>query len=249
MDPRTHAEQPYRRWLPQAIRSVLDRQEPGSVTWTAEGLAQRGLFDSEPPTMPLPELALSKAFCVRAKRIACHRSVRRWDILYRLLYRIHAEGDRHLLERAGDSDVRRFETFDRAVTIDVHRMKAFLRFQEPKEKTGDGYLVAHYEPDHRILGWVAPHFIRRLGDTSWAILTPDASVTYDRGRCHFGPGVRLLSSEDPDDIAALWCGYYRTTFNRERANPTLLDKNLPQRYRKHLTEAPTIEQLRMPFAD
>ena len=107
--------------------------------------------------------------------------------------------------------------------------------EEPKEKAGDSYLVAHYEPDHRILGWVAPHFTRRLGDTSWAILTPDASVTCDRGQCHFGPGVRLLSSEDPDDIAALWCRYYRTTFNRERANTTLLDKNLPQRYRKHLT--------------
>jgi len=253
MDARTHAEQPYRRWLPQALRCLADRREPGCVMWTAQGDVQQGLFDTESPGPTSGRIAPSEAFHVRARRIACHRDVRRWDVLYRVLWRICAEGEHHLLECPADPDVRRFETFDHAVTMDTHRMKGFLRFQKvTAEQTGDDYFVAHYEPDHRILGWVVPYFAKRLGEAAWAILTPDASVTCTRRRCRFGPGVRLLPSEDSDGIAALWRRYYRATFNPERANTPLLDKNLPPRYRRHLTEAPTIDELSIdspPFSE
>jgi DNA polymerase len=244
MDPRAHAEQPYRRWLPRALRCLAQRREPAVVAWSADGQPEQSLFGIDGSTGAAPLLTPSAAFRARAVHIACHRDPKRWDLLYRVLWRVHVGGEKHLLHRCGEPDVRRFETYHRAVTMDAHRMKGFLRFEQlPDENAGAVQLVAYYEPDHRVLGWVVPHFRKRMGQTPWAILTPDASVTCHEGRYHFGPGARMSASEDGDDIARLWCRFYEAAFNPARSNTPLLDKNLPKRYRKHLTEATTIETL------
>lgn len=247
MNPITHAEQPYYAWLAQALTGLANRRSPADTNWTADGRIQKSLFDTDSANAAFTGPALSENFTSKAKRVACHRDTKRWDVLYRILWRLLAQQEKHLLKLAGDPDVRRFETFHRAVAMDAHRMQGFLRFQDITEgSNGDIELVALYEPDHRVLGWVVPYFRRRLGTTHWAILTPYDSVTCRRGEFEFGPGIRRSVQQDTDDIATLWRRFYQATYNPERTNKPLFDKTLPPRYRKHLTEAPTIDNLTDP---
>jgi DNA polymerase len=244
MHPHRHAERPYRGWIPQAQVCLSEHRSPEEIGWNAAGVCERNLFAAEAERTGAGRGPWAPAFVRRARKVACHRSAQRWDVLYRALWRIEIRHETHLFNRAGDPDVRRLEDLHRAVAMDIHHMIAFLRFGDiDGEAFGGIRLLARYEPDHAILGWVVPHFMRRLGETSWAILTPQASVTCRNGVCDFGPGWRVTPKQTEDDLATLWRRYYQATYNSERSNPPLFDKSLPLRYRQHLTEASTIEQL------
>jgi DNA polymerase len=244
MDPRAFAERPFRRWRPQALACLAEKRPPEDLRWNAAGELEASLFDPAPRRWTGPRPSLPAPFVKRAVTGACHSCPERWEILYRLLWRLVSRRECHLLQQAGDPDLRRFETIHRAVVMDIHHMIAFLRFQQVATGDPDAVeLVAHYEPDHSILGWVVPHFIRRLGSTSWAIMTPRASVVHTRGKTQFGPGATRCPSDDPDTAASLWRRYYQASFNPTRANHPLFERTLPRRYRRHLTEAPVIESL------
>lgn len=68
-----------------------------------------------------------------------------------------------------------------AVRRDLHKMKAFVRFRSVHDERfrahpEDGPLhVAWFEPEHHIVGAVAPFFARRFTQMRWAILTPACS--------------------------------------------------------------------------
>lgn len=244
MNALAQAEKPLREWLVHARKCLAYMEAPADVTWTAQGQRESRLFDTGSNDRVFGAKPIPQVYTAKAAKVACHRDPQRWALLYRILWRIQSQHETYLLELAGDPDVRRFETLYRAVAQDIHRMKAFVRFQDVGDlDTGDVSLVAFYEPDHNILAWVVPHFRKRLGLVNWAILTPWASVTCRQEKFHFGTGVQASPRQCQDGVASLWCRYYRATHNPERTNTPLFDKTLPHRYRRHLTEMPAIEQL------
>ena len=183
-----------------------------------------------------------KAFVDRARMVACHRAPERWNLLYRILWRLQSE--RNLLRIDVDEDVAEFRRLEHQVKYDLHKMYAFVRFRKLESASADEY-VAWYEPAHRILTLAAPFFAERFAVMRWAILTPDASIQWDPvdKKLTFGPGTPRESAPQDDDYEALWRTYYRSIFNPARTNLNAMRSEMPTRYWKNLPEIDTLPEL------
>lgn len=148
---------------------------------------------------------------------------------------------------AGDERVRRLQRLDQQMGREVHRMHAFVRFQE----TPDGMYVALVNPDFNCLPLLGPHFSSRYPAMHWLI--------YDTKRhygLHWHPDVkkaefitlsdhndghlRQLSSEMlagvETDYQELWKVYFKAVDIPERRNMKLHLQHVPRRYWRYLTE-------------
>lgn len=197
-----------------------------------------GLFGAyAPPATAGASASVPPRFLVLARAVACHRDPRRWDRLYRALWRL-TRGEPHLLDLATDDDVRWLSRAEKAVRRDCHKMVAFVRF-----RAVDDHFVAWHRPDHRIVRRVAPFFARRFPQMLWSILTPNESVTWDGGELHYGPGAPAPAAPSADAIEDLWKTYYRSTFNPARLRVRAMKKELPVRHWPTLPEAALIPEL------
>ena len=165
--------------------------------------------ESEAPTgAPIPTPHTSRLFLDLAEIAAVHRSPDRWNLLYRILFRLQTTRD--LLKIEIDTDVAQLRTLEHQVRRDLHKMHAFARFRKVEPDPMDEanpftpaashtaesasvaageashnpshiqeHFVAWYQPDHRILPLAAPFFVERFAPMQWTILTPDASVSWD----------------------------------------------------------------------
>ena len=214
---------------------------PEAIEWLAGG--QRGL-------LPLPDVAeatpvnasprVPRAFLELAASVLCHREPQRHALLYRLLWRI-AHGEPQLLATPTDADSRRAMQLAQDVRRDSHKMKAFVRFREVPGQAD--HFIAWFEPDHHILQRVAPFFARRFAGMHWAIMTPDASATWDRESLQYGPGGTPGDAPTEDAGEDLWRTYYAHIFNPARLNPRMMQQEMPTRYWKHLPEAQVLPSL------
>lgn len=147
-----------------------------------------------------------------------------------------------------DTDVIFVHRWARRVSLEIHRFKGLLRFQELKS----GRFIALYEPDYDITLPLAYHFRRRLASQSWIILDCRRcrAATWDGTRLNAeNPGGDLLEGDlldrclaDDEPSAAetrskaLWQTFHRTVAIETRTNPSLQRQCMPARYWKHLPE-------------
>jgi DNA polymerase len=231
-----------------AARGLLEQGVgPDEVLWTEDpqeaalfagghsgGLASVGRAIKVPP-----------AFMDMARTAAAHTDARRWALLYRLLWRVTIDGERHLLSIATDRDVRQVQDWCKAVRRDIHKMHAFVRFRLVwvDEATGREQFMAWFEPDHRIVRMAVPFFERRFAGMDWSILTPLECAHWDGRRLQFSPGVPKGSAPDADALDDLWRTYYRNIFNPARLKISAMQSEMPKKYWKNLPEAPLIAGL------
>src|SRR5688572_12656487 len=189
-------------------RSLIERNvEPAGVTFDDGSCGASLLPAMEMPELgeefdvagedasPTSDLSVPRAFLDAARLVACHRDPTRWDLLYRILWRLTRGGERRLLDIPVDDDVSRFESMHKAVRRDRHKMTAFVRFKRVDAlpaalaKIDGEHYVAWHRPDHYIVRLTTPFFVKRFSPMRWSILTPDESVTWDGSVATFGPGV------------------------------------------------------------
>lgn len=136
----------------------------------------------------------------------------------------------------------------RKVKGETHRFLGIVRFQE----TLDGMFFSLIDPDHDIVGLLAPHFSRRFADRPWVIYDRkrDKGIYYDGKEVQeiiltekqFDsmtgslPHTLKADDEDQDRYRELWKVYYQSINIAERKNTRLLLRNLPRRYWKYLPE-------------
>src|SRR3954466_10629020 len=143
-------------WRSAARKLLAEDIPPDQVTWSP------GLFDqplesrSTKPTATVP-----KDFLELARTAAMHRDEHRWNLLYRVLYRV-AHGERNLLKIDIDEDVRELNLMAKAVARDMHKMKAFVRFRRVQGPSPEQF-VAWHKPDHHIVEALAAWFADRFG--------------------------------------------------------------------------------------
>ena len=180
-----------------------------------------------------------RSFFERAKVVACHRNPGRWNLLYRVLFRLQA--NRNLLKIEIDDDVVEFRRLEQQVRRDLHKMHAFVRFRKVAKESGDRF-IAWYEPAHRVLRLAAPFFAERFAVMQWTILTPDESVQWDplEQELTFGPGVLRERVPQQDDFEELWRTYYSSIFNPARTNLKAMRSEMPVHYWKNLPELQTL---------
>ncbi|HET6422326.1 MAG TPA: UdgX family uracil-DNA binding protein [Planctomycetaceae bacterium] len=242
----TVAVESFEEWRDLA-RQLLNARLPPTDVQFRDRLDQPGLFD-DAPSLGIPERQTAKnvrrvpvAFLDSARIVACHRDAGRFQLLYRLLWRL-SHGEPRLLEWDADDDVRRFHLLQKAVRRDVHKMHAFVRFRRIETPMGEQFVAWHC-PDHHIVPLAAPFFARRFPEMNWAILTPDQSVAWDGVELTYGPGVSRKEAPPADELEELWRSYYGSIFNPARIKLKAMKKEMPVRHWATLPEAALIPQL------
>lgn len=225
----------------KARQLVAQRVPPQAVQWQVATAAHGDLFADD---MVLPDAAApAPAFRLPALAVewlehaALHSEAGRFELLYRLVWRLLAEPG--LRDDPLDADMLHAERLSRAVRRDMHKMTAFVRFRP----LPGGQHVAWFEPDHHIVRATAPFFARRFVQMQWAILTPERSVRWDGQALAFSPGARREDAPPADAGEQLWLTYYAHIFNPARLKPDMMAKEMPRRYWKNLPEATLIQPL------
>ena len=183
----------------------------------------------------------SREFVELAKAAICHSDAGRFDLLYRLLWRLQANPK--LLEDRADPDLRKLEDLARVVRRDIHKMRAFVRFREVEEAGGEKHYVAWFEPQHHILRVSAGFFVRRFANMKWSILTPLGSLHWDGEALAEGPPAQRSDAPAGDPAEELWRKYYASIFNPARLKVGAMLKEMPRRYWKNMPEVALIPEL------
>jgi len=186
------------------------------------------------------EFSVPRAFVDVAQEVILHRSADRFDLMYRLLWRLRDEPD--LMKVVSDRDVS--DAMERAKNVSraSHKMKAFVRFRAVEDEAGETY-VAWFEPAHRVLEKTSGFFARRFTTMRWSILTPDGSCFWDGEALTFGPPATAADAPQDDEIEEFWKTYYASTFNPARLKTQTMQGEMPKRYWKNLPEASLIPEL------
>ncbi|WP_396593930.1 UdgX family uracil-DNA binding protein [Brevundimonas sp. R86498] len=235
-------------WRKAARAFRLAGVEPAEARFTVAGAVDnRSLFDTAPSREKrlgrrAPETAFTvpKAFVDIAQEVILHRSADRFDLLYRLLWRLRDEPD--LMKVVSDVDV--LDAMERAKNVSraSHKMKAFVRFRMIEDEAGEAY-VAWFEPAHRVLEKTSGFFVRRFTSMRWSILTPDGSCFWDGTALAFGPPATAADAPQDDEIEEFWKTYYASTFNPARLKVKTMQGEMPKQYWKNLPEAGLIPDL------
>ena len=242
-------------WRSEARGLLSDQIPPTEVHWSAED-DQLGLFDQiqekaateketesrSGNTEPSTRFSVPTPFLDLAGHVACHQDPARWQLLYQTLWRI-VHGERRLLEISTDDDVHLLQLMRKAVTRDVHKMKAFVRFRKIETEASAETYIAWHRPDHFIMRLTAPFFSRRFKGMSWTILTPHESAHWNQQQLTYGPGLPASEAPKSDALEDLWKTYYASIFNPARIKVDMMKREMPVRHWPTLPEATLIDDL------
>ncbi|NWE51878.1 UdgX family uracil-DNA binding protein [Brevundimonas sp. P7753] len=237
------SETDFTGWKTAVRRLRIAGVEPASARFVTAGSVQDGLFDVDGAAGAVPAddaFVVPRAFMETAGDLILHRAPDRFDLMYRLLWRLRDEPD--LMRVVSDPDVAAAAERVKNVHRAAHKMKAFVRFRETRDADGERW-VAWFEPAHRVLEKTAPFFARRFSTMQWSILTPDGTAHWDGDALTFGPPGRQDEAPQEDEVEDFWRTYYASTFNPARLRTRMMQSEMPKRYWKNLPEASLIPGL------
>lgn len=237
----------FEAWRSKARELLRHGAAPENVDWvdasqTASLLAESPADDHSAPNATVKVPA---DFLRLAANVCAHTDVRRYAILYRLLHRLTLGGEKHLLAMPADRDMHQCSAWAKAVSRDIHKMHAFVRFRlvGVNEQNSREQFVAWFEPEYRITRLAAPFFEKRFASMDWSILTPDECVSWDGEKLTFMPGMSRHDAPAADAHDDLWRTYYRSIFNPARLKVQAMQSEMPMKYWKNLPEAEIIHDL------
>ncbi len=123
------------------------------------------------------------------------------------------------------------------VAKESHRMIGLIRFKLLE----NGIFYCSIEPDHNILGLLAPHFASRMMNENWIIhdVKRGIAVLYNKVEWvikDIGIVDSLMIREEEEEYQELWKTYFKSIAIESKVNPKLQKRNMPRRYWKHLVE-------------
>lgn len=226
-------------WRKAARRFILQKTPPNKILWC--DAVQEGLFtDENTSDLQTGTFNVSKDFIELAKTAACFDDAEKWNLLYRILFRLIWE-DPNLLHIESDADIRRARLMERGVRRDIHKFHAFVRFQKV-EIENEEVFTAWHEPLHFTVKAATPFFARRFGAMRFSILTPKGCAHWDLRNLIFTEGVSR-PADLADETEELWLAYYRSIFNPFRLKIKAMKSELPVRHWRTLPEAKLIPDL------
>jgi len=148
----------------------------------------------------------------------------------------------NVLQNYRDDTILQLHKIKKMIGREVHRMHAFVRFQETK----DGMLVALINPDFNVLPLSGKHFVDRYPALHWLIYDTRRHYGwhYDQQQSRFITLTEKqheylstnLLTESETDYQTLWQTYFKKTDIPERRNMKLHLQHVPKRYWKFLVE-------------
>ena len=132
-----HLEPDFDAWRAAARDALHAGYTPAEVDFADSSVPtplSLNLEADQPPAGPaILRPHTSKLFLDSAQMVAVHRDPSRWNLLYRVLYRL--QNDRNLLKIETDDDVAQMVRMEAQVRRDLHKMHAFVRFRKVLEPT------------------------------------------------------------------------------------------------------------------
>lgn len=162
-------------------------------------------------------------------------------LIYRFV-RLSVGSSESILDNFREPIVVRIHRIERQIHREVHRMHAFVRFQE----TQDGLYAALITPDFNVLPLLSPHFKDRYPAFRWLIY--DTKRRY--GIYHEQHAIRFITLDTlqhqhlakdvltnaETDYQELWKTYFKSVDIPKRRNMKLHLQHVPKRYWKYLIE-------------
>ncbi len=235
-----HGYGDFEEWREAARHLLRHGVKPWEVHW---GGTSAGLFDDASPAPAGRRdrpILVPRAFVELAQGVVCHSDPARFDLAYRLLWRLQETP--RLLDMPTDPDMAKAHRMVKSVSRDSHKMTAFVRFKAVSSRNTRRAFVAWFEPDHFVVAKTADFFQRRFNDMDWLIATPKGSSSWDGEHLRFdaAPAVKPALDDETDD---LWRTYYAAIFNPARLKVKMMQSEMPKKYWKNLPEAELIPQL------
>lgn len=238
-----HFDKTFASWREKAREFMHEGITPNEINWSQDELS---LFttanDASVKRIPLnTELKVSPEFIALAKSISYVRDEDRWNLMYKLLFRLTHE-NQNLLKISIDPDVHRAEMFKKSGSRDIHKMHAFVRFKKSNVDGEEIYLAWH-QPEHLTVQPGTPFFARRFGDRRWSLFTPDESAHWDLNELRFGPGMQQADFHTTDHWDEVWKTYYKSIFNPARIKIKMMKSEMSPKYWSSMPETSLIKEL------
>jgi uracil-DNA glycosylase len=228
-------------WSDWRTPSLRDAGHDNGAAAGSCGAPAGSIASGAVPTAVGAAPAISRRLLQLLEDLACYRDPNRWELMYRLTWRVLNQ-NRDLLDNDADPDVQIARNWEKAIHRDVHKMHAFVRFHETDTGDGGKRYVAWFEPAHEILRSCLPFFEKRFPNMRWMIATPDGAAHWNGAHVEFIDSPKS-SVPRADTTHSLWRTYYRNVCNVARINPSVMQRDMPKRYWQHLPEASEIKSL------
>lgn len=193
-------------WL-RAARFLLQQGvEPSDVEWIET--------DSAAQATPVPDLGpmrFNDTFLALARLASFHRSTERWNILYRVLWRL-THGQSRLLNELLDPDVNRLHGMARDVEKEARHLVATAHFIPVDAECGT-VQIGWFIPKHHSVEIAAPTLARQIGDQNWSLLTPDRCAHWNGRQLVFSPGEKLIGAGSPRQLERIWSARHAYRFD------------------------------------
>ena len=229
-------------WRVVARELIQKSTSPSEIHWNENPLLL--ISDPETPVNSQPllgTLTVPAEFLELAQSVAYARNEDRWDLLYRILFRLQFENP-NLMKIAVDRDINYAQLLQKAVRRDIHKMHAFVRFKKTAIAGEEAY-VAWHKSEHLTVRPGTPFFARRFGDRRWSIFTPDESAHWDLKRLTFGPGMEQHQFTTVDQWDEVWKTYYKSIFNPARIKIKMMKSEMSPKYWASMPETSLIPEL------
>lgn len=173
--------------------AMLARQvPPADIEWHAEvsqasGFAfhGRGLVVAVPPSAL--HSIVPRSFVRLTELVVLHRSERRFELMYRLLWRLVHEPE--LVAGGADVDMALAQSMAQAVRRDVLKVGKHLRLRSLEPEAGSELGFAWCEPQHRVTELAADGLSASDTVPPWLLASPDRCVLWTGRDLLCGPGV------------------------------------------------------------
>jgi len=236
-------------WRAAARVALAENLHPSQLLWRMPDCPQSDLFTGgdqpivRPPTASAirQQVKVPPAFMSLCEAALCHRDSGRFEICYRILWRLLHE-NRELLNHKTDSDVIKATALAKAVRRDAYKISAFLRFRKT-ECRGQEHFVAWYEPEHYSLELKLDFFKTRFKNMCWSILTPYRAAHWNTEVLRLEDNPEPLIYPEQDEVESYWLSYYENTFNPARLKVKAMQSQMPKKYWHNLPEARLIKGL------
>lgn len=234
-------ENDFESWRKAARICLRKAIKPNYILW--KEAAQTSLFNDDFPENKEPNkfIRISADFIELAKTVACYDNLGKWNLLYRILFRLVYE-NRNLLHIESDDDIREARLMEKAVLRDVHKFHAFVRFRSIEIENQEIFTAWHV-PAHFTVKLATPFFVRRFGEMRFSILTPKGCAHWDLEKLVFTEAVSSDTAPQTDETEDFWLTYYSSIFNPFRLKVKAMKAEMPVRHWKTLPEAALIPKM------
>jgi DNA polymerase len=165
---------------------------PADIDWHSGALAASGLkFHGKGIVAALPPSALHsivpRSFMRLTELVVLHRAANRFELMYRILWRLVHEPE--LAGASGDRDLDLAHSMAQAVRRDVLKVRKSLQVRALAPLDGVDLAVGWCEPQHQVTELLADALSRTLPTPPWLLASPDRCVLWTGRHLLCGPGL------------------------------------------------------------